>query len=97
MTFTNTTTEVPVEVTEEERAAFEERAAKMHLDIGNFFKKAAEEYEPVDDEALDLAIDQMNLSTKHAIAAVDGALSFCAESNKRIEQMEAAHRERKSK
>ncbi len=53
-------------------------------------RRAADGYQVEDDvRAIEAMIEQMNLATESASKAVDNAILFVAESNKRIKKMGA--------
>ncbi len=67
------------------------KAIKAGMKMSEFMREAAAAYQPgVEDDALEAMIEQMNVATESAGRAIDRAIKFVAESNSRIEQMEAA-------
>jgi len=73
-------------------ALFARKAKASKLTVNEFVRRAAEAYEPGDDdEALNRLVAQVKQTTREATTALDAALKACAESNRRIAGMEAAH------
>lgn len=84
------TARIPVLVTKTEKARIVKKAKAAGLSTGEYMRKAAESFRPSeDDEALEAMIDQMLKATERADRAIDDALIFVAESNKRIAAMES--------
>lgn len=84
------TERVPVLMTPAEKKRVVSRAKKAGLTTGEFMRRAADGYQAEDDvSALEAMIEQMNLATERASKAIDDAISFVAESTKRIKKMEA--------
>lgn len=84
------TERVPVLMTPAEKKRVVSRAKQAGLKTGEFMRRAAEGYQSADDvNALEAMIEQMNQATESASKAVDDAIAFVAESNKRIKKMEA--------
>lgn len=91
------TERLPVLVTREQKATIAKRAKAAKLTMGEFIRRAAEAYSPeADDAALDGLLEQVRKTTAEAGKALDEALAAVAQSQKRIEQMEAAHAARKA-
>ncbi len=85
------TARVPVLMTLSEKKAIVKKAEKAGMKTSQFMRVAAESYRPSkDDDALSAMIEQMNASTDNASKAIDKALQFVEESNKRIQSMEKA-------
>lgn len=83
------TARVPVLMTPAEKKRVVAKAKKAGLKTSEYMRMAAESYQPEEDlMALEAMIGEMNKATKNAGLAIDSALSFVAESNKRIEIME---------
>lgn len=79
-------------VTPAEKALFAKRAKASKLTVNEFVRRAAEVYDPGDDdEALIRLVAQVKKTTHEATTALDAALKACAKSNRRIADMEAAH------
>jgi hypothetical protein len=73
---------------------WQKRAKASKLTVNEFVRRAAEAYNPSDDdEALLRLVAQVKQTTHEATAALDAALKSCADSNRRIAEMEAAHAE----
>jgi len=86
------TARIPVLVTPAQKAMITRKARRANLTVGEFVRQAAEAYEPGDDDsALGALIERVQRSTAEASAALDAALERCAESDRRIEKMQAAH------
>jgi len=74
------------------KALFAKKAKASKLTVNEFVRRAAEAYNPNDDdEALLRLVAQVKQTTHEATAALDAALKSCAASNRRIADMEAAH------
>ncbi len=87
------TERVPVLMTPTEKKRLVAKAKKAGLTTGEYMRRAAAGYRPADDDkALEAMIDEMNKATKRAEKAIDQALAFVADSNKRIAEMEARAR-----
>jgi hypothetical protein len=79
-------------VTPTQKALFAKKAKASKLTVNEFVRRAAEVYNPGDDdEALLRLVVQVKQTTHEATAALDAALKFCADSDRRIADMEAAH------
>jgi hypothetical protein len=86
------TERIPLLVTPTQKALFAKKARASKLTVNEFVRRAAEAYDPsADDEALLRLIAQVKQTTHEATAALDAALKSCADSNRRIADMEAAH------
>ncbi len=89
------TERVPVLMTPAEKKRVVSRAKKAGLTTGEYMRRAAEGYRPADDDkALEAMIEEMNKATTSAEKAIDDALAFVEESNKRIAEMEAKAKSR---
>lgn len=83
------TERIPVLVTATEKGQIAKMAKSEGLSMGEFLRRAAASYRPnEEDKLLEGMIDQMNKTTAQASAAIDEALAFVDESNKRIAAME---------
>lgn len=83
------TERIPVLVTAQEKAMIAKMAQDAHLSMGEFLRRAASSFRPDEDErVLEGMIDQMLKTTAQAGAAVDDALAFVEDSNRRIAAME---------
>ncbi|MBA2352005.1 MAG: ribbon-helix-helix protein, CopG family [Burkholderiales bacterium] len=86
------TERIPVLVTPDQKAKISKKAKAANLTVGEFVRRAAEAYQPDDDDdVLERLIEQIKNTAAKASKALDAILAFVAESEKRIEQMEAAH------
>lgn len=84
------TERIPVLVTVQEKAVIAKMAKESDLSMGEFLRRAASAFRP-DEESkiLEGMINQMVKSSAQANAAIDDALAFVEDSNKRIAAMEA--------
>jgi hypothetical protein len=90
--FMATTERIPLLVTTTQKALFIKKAKASKLTVNEFVRRAAEVYNPSDDdEALMRLVAQVKQTTHEATAALDAALKSCADSNRRIADMETAH------
>ena len=86
------TERIPLLVTPTQKALLVKKAKASKLTVNEFVRRAAEIYNPSDDdEALLRLIAQVKQTTREATAALDAALRSCSDSNRRIADMEAAH------
>ncbi len=86
------TERIPLLVTPAQKALLVKKAKSSKLTVNEFIRRAAEVYNPSDDdEALLRLVAQVKQTTHEAAAALDAALKSCAESNRRIADMEAGH------
>ena len=84
------TERIPVLVTVQEKAVIAKMAKESDLSMGEFLRRAAATYRPDEEnKILEGMINQMVKSTSQANAAIDNALAFVEDSNKRIAAMEA--------
>jgi hypothetical protein len=91
------TERIPVLVTKSQKARLVARAKEAGLSTGEFLRRAGEEYSPSEDEALLKGLlTQVEKSTLEAEKAIDDALAFVAESEKRLAKLGAGRRERKA-
>ena len=90
---TTATQRIPVLVTAAEKARIAKMAKGTGLSMGEFLRRAAASFSPSqDDAAIEGMIGQMLKTTKAANRALDDALAYVEQSNKRIAAMEAKHR-----
>jgi uncharacterized protein (DUF1778 family) len=90
--FMAATERIPLLVTPTQKALFTKKAKASKLTVNEFVRRAAEHYNPSDDDdALMRLVAQVKQTTLEATAALDAALKSCADSNRRIADMEAAH------
>jgi hypothetical protein len=79
------TERIVVQVTTGQKRAITQTAKRLGLNVSELMRQAVQGFTPSDDEQEILAlVDRVNASTKEANSALDDALSFVAESNKRI-------------
>ena len=79
------TERIVVQVTVGQKRAITQTAKRLGLNVSELMRQAVQGFTPSDDEQEILAlVDRVNASTKEANSALDDALSFVAESNKRI-------------
>ena len=89
------TARIPLLVTPAQKTHLAKKAKLSNLTLNEFFRRAAEVYDPNDDnQAWVRLIQQVKESTRSASDALSATISICAESDKRIAAMEAAHRAR---
>jgi capsule polysaccharide export protein KpsE/RkpR len=89
------TERIPLLVTAPQKALIARKAKASRLTVNEFVRRAAEVYDPGDnDEALVRLVAQLKQAAQEATAALDAALNTCTESNRRIAELEAAHRAR---
>ena len=81
---------IPVLVTAAEKEKISKAAKLAGLSMGEFLRRAAASFRPMEDEKLlEGLIDQMNKATARASAAIDRALELVEASNRRITAMES--------
>ena len=86
------TERIPLLVTPAQKNLLVKKAKACKLTVNEFVRRAAEVYNPGDDdEALMRLVEQVKQTTREAATALDAALKSCGESNRRIAAMEAAH------
>jgi hypothetical protein len=86
------TERIPVLVTAAEKKRIAKKAKDAGLSMGELLRQAAVSFRPPEDDvALEAMIAQMLKSTASASAALDDAIAYVAQSNKRIAAMEAEH------
>ncbi|MCU7849347.1 MAG: hypothetical protein KZQ89_15425 [Candidatus Thiodiazotropha sp. (ex Lucinoma kastoroae)] len=84
------TERVQVLMTPAEKQRVVAKAQAQDMSVGEYLRQAAAGFRTdTDDQALEAMIDQMNQATANAEQAIDETLSFVAESNRRIDRMEA--------
>ena len=92
---TTATQRIPILVTKDQKARIIKRAKAAGVPVGEFLRRAAEGYQPQEDDSLLKGlIGQVKKTTAVATKAIDQAMSFVAASQKRIEKMEALHKNR---
>jgi len=81
---------IPVLVTTGEKARIAEMARTAGVSMGEFLRRAAAAYRPSEDDALlEGMVAQVLETTRQASAAIDDALAYVEESNRRIAALEA--------
>lgn len=86
---TTATARIPVLVTTKEKTQIAKKAKNAGLSMGEYLRRAAQSFRPSDDDkALEGMIDQMLKATERAERAIEDALMFVEESNRRIAAME---------
>jgi len=89
------TERIPLLMTPTQKSLLVKRAKASKLTVNEFVRRAAEVYNPSDDdEALMRLVEQVKQTTRAATTALGEALKSCDESNRRIANMEAAHSRR---
>jgi len=84
------TARIPVLVTNAQKERIAKMAQASGLTMGEFLRRAADSYNPrEDDELLEGLINQVLKTTEKASLAIDDALAFVAASQERIEKIEA--------
>jgi len=79
---------IVVQVTTSQKQAIATTAKRLGLNVSELMRQAAQGFTPSDDEQDLLAlIERVNASSKEANTALDDALSYVADSNKRIAAM----------
>ena len=83
------TERIPVLVTTAEKTEIAKKAKDAGLSMGEFLRRAAASFNPSDDNAaVEGMIEQMVKATQAANIALDDALAYVEQSNKRIAAME---------
>jgi len=82
------TDRIVVQVTAVQKRAIASTAKRLGLNVSELMRQAAQGFTPSsDEEDMNALIQRVNASTEEANDALDDALSFVAESNKRIAAM----------
>ena len=82
------TERIVVQVTTVQKRAIASTAKRLGLNVSELMRQAAQGFTPSDDEQeIAALIERVNASTKEANDALDDALSFVADSNKRFAAM----------
>jgi len=85
------TERIVVQVTPTQKKAISSAAKRLGLNVSELMRQAAQGFQPKSDNGdIDALIERVNASTKEANDALDDALAFVKESNKRIEAMNKA-------
>ncbi len=80
---------IVVQVPPSEKKAFKSKAKRLGLNLSELMRRGASAYSPEEDEnEIDTLVEKIVESTAEAEAALDDALAFVGESNKRIAAME---------
>jgi hypothetical protein len=90
---TTATERIVVQVTAAQKKSIASTAKRLGLNVSELMRQAAQGFSPASDDSDMIAlIARVNASTEEANNALNDALSFVAESNKRITAMsKAAH------
>jgi hypothetical protein len=97
MSTVTATDRIPVLVTPAEKSRISARARAAGLSMGEFIRRAAEAFNPTeDDRLLEGMLDQMEKTTARASQAIDEALACVEASNQRIEALERRAEKRKA-
>jgi hypothetical protein len=87
---------IVVQATPQEKKAIVAKAKRLGLPISELMRRGAVAYDPwEEDEELGALADAAKASVERSIAAIDKALAFVEESNKRIAAMEAEAKARR--
>lgn len=82
---------IVVQATPQDKQAIVAKAKKLDMPISELMRRGAFAYEPAEaDEELSALAEAAKDAAERACAAIDDALDFILESNKRIAAMEAA-------
>jgi LPS O-antigen subunit length determinant protein (WzzB/FepE family) len=82
------TERIVVQVTAVQKRAIASTAKRLGLNVSELMRQAAQGFTPSEDEQdMHALIARVNVSTNEANDALDDALAFVAESNKRIAAM----------
>ena len=85
----------PILLTKDQKLRLNRKAKGAKLTMGEFFRQAAERYEPQEDtELLERLATEVLRSTKRAIHSIDDTLNFVAASEKRLSRMKSRSKER---
>ena len=79
------TERIVVQVTPVQKQAIAHTAKRLGMNVSELMRQAAQGFIPSEDEQdLNALIERVNVSSKEANDALDDALSFVSESNRRI-------------
>jgi len=85
---TTATERIVVQVTAAQKKSIASTAKRLGLNVSELMRRAAQGFSPAnDDHDMAALIARVDASTQEANNALDEALTFVAESNKRIEAM----------
>lgn len=80
---------IVVQATRQEKRAIVAKARRLGIPISELMRRGATAYEPAEaDEALGMLADAARAAAERAGAAIDEALSFIGDSNRRIVALE---------
>jgi len=83
---------IVVQATSHEKKAIVAKAKRLGLPISELMRRGAEQYWPSDEtEELEALAQAATAATERCVAAIDDALEFIEQSNRRIAAMEATH------
>jgi hypothetical protein len=86
------TERIPLLVTPTQKALFARKAKASKLSVSEFVRRAAEVYDPSDDDEMLMRLAvEVTRTTLAATAVLTAAVRACTRSNRRIANMEAAH------
>lgn len=78
---------IVVMVTPNQKEAIGATAKRLGLNVSELVRRAAQSFQSKEEEhELELFLDRVNASTEEASNALDDALAFVTESNRRIEK-----------
>lgn len=83
------TIEVPVHVTEQQRAVLAGQSGDIRSKIETLIQEAVEQYEL--EQKIEALLPEVIRSTAEANAAIDDAIAYCKASDEQIKKMEAEH------
>lgn len=90
---TTATQRIPVLVTPDEKLQIAQMAKSAGMSMGEYLRRAAASFRPSEeDAAMEGMIVQILKTTTQATKAIDDALAYVEQSNRRIEQMETKAR-----
>jgi phosphate uptake regulator len=78
---------IVVQVTPSQKKAISSTAKRLGLNVSELMRRAAQSFQPKQDDDIEALVERVNASTKEGNDALDDALTFVKESNKRIEAM----------
>ncbi|MCD6673885.1 MAG: hypothetical protein LT106_13670 [Burkholderiaceae bacterium] len=87
--------QIVVQATARERRKITAKARRLGLSVSELMNRAAAAYEPIDEVALSELAVAAREAAERAIRAIDESLDAIAESNRRIDAMEAQARRRR--
>jgi hypothetical protein len=86
------TERIPILVTKTDKARFTKKAKTYGLSISEFARMAMDRFNPAakdEEQALDGLLRQVKRGSAEAERALDDALTFCAQSNARLANLDA--------